>query len=174
MRISTGLPKWKTATKRCGKSSWHFFSTTSVHMMKLSGPTGLIHFSDMSVYTKSSNFCDITPCRPLKANRSFGGSCRLHLQGTSCYLVHGGFLLRLLFHPLRSPCDRYETQQPKNCWEMCFLCGPCRGFISRASTEFSYEIVAGNEGRELGNWGSCGVEAITRRQPVIIQQTEKS
>jgi hypothetical protein len=30
---------------------------------------------------KSSVFCDITPCSPLKVNQRFGGTCRLHLQG---------------------------------------------------------------------------------------------
>jgi hypothetical protein len=30
---------------------------------------------------KSSIFWDITPYSPLKANRSFGGTCQLHLQG---------------------------------------------------------------------------------------------
>jgi hypothetical protein len=30
---------------------------------------------------KSSIFWDITPCSPLKVNRSFGETCRLHLQG---------------------------------------------------------------------------------------------
>jgi hypothetical protein len=29
---------------------------------------------------KSSIFWDITPCSPLKINRSFEGKCRLHLQ----------------------------------------------------------------------------------------------
>jgi hypothetical protein len=29
---------------------------------------------------KSSIFLDITPCNPLKVNRRFGGTCRLHLQ----------------------------------------------------------------------------------------------
>jgi hypothetical protein len=29
----------------------------------------------------SSVFWDITPCSPLKVNRRFGGTCRLHLQG---------------------------------------------------------------------------------------------
>jgi hypothetical protein len=32
-------------------------------------------------YRKSSIFWDITPCSPLKVNRRFGGTCRLHLQG---------------------------------------------------------------------------------------------
>jgi hypothetical protein len=32
--------------------------------------------------TKSTTFLDITPCRPLKVNRPFRGTCRLHLQGT--------------------------------------------------------------------------------------------
>jgi hypothetical protein len=30
---------------------------------------------------KSSIFCNITPCSPLKVSRRFGGTCRLHLQG---------------------------------------------------------------------------------------------
>jgi hypothetical protein len=28
-----------------------------------------------------SLFWEITPCSPLKVNRHFGGTCRLHLQG---------------------------------------------------------------------------------------------
>jgi hypothetical protein len=34
-----------------------------------------------AVVMKSSIFWDITPCSPLKVNRSFGGTYRLHLQG---------------------------------------------------------------------------------------------
>jgi hypothetical protein len=34
-----------------------------------------------AVVMKSSIFCDITPCCPLKANRRFEGACCLHLQG---------------------------------------------------------------------------------------------
>jgi hypothetical protein len=34
-----------------------------------------------AVVTKSSVFWDITPSIPLKLNRHFGGTCRLHLQG---------------------------------------------------------------------------------------------
>jgi hypothetical protein len=34
-----------------------------------------------TVIVKSSVFWDITPCSPSKVNRSFGGTCRLHLQG---------------------------------------------------------------------------------------------
>jgi hypothetical protein len=30
---------------------------------------------------KNRIFCDITPCSPLKVNRRFKGTCRLHLQG---------------------------------------------------------------------------------------------
>jgi hypothetical protein len=33
------------------------------------------------VVMKCSIFWDITPCSPLKVNRRFGGTCRLHLQG---------------------------------------------------------------------------------------------
>jgi hypothetical protein len=34
-----------------------------------------------AVIMMSSAFCDITPCRPIKDNRCFGGTCRLQLQG---------------------------------------------------------------------------------------------
>jgi hypothetical protein len=34
-----------------------------------------------AVVMKSKIFWDITPCSPLKFNRHFGGTCRLHLQG---------------------------------------------------------------------------------------------
>jgi hypothetical protein len=34
-----------------------------------------------AVVMNSSIFWDITPCSPLKVNRRFGGTCRLHLQG---------------------------------------------------------------------------------------------
>jgi hypothetical protein len=34
-----------------------------------------------AVFMKSSIFWDITPCTPLKVNRRFGGTYRLHLQG---------------------------------------------------------------------------------------------
>jgi hypothetical protein len=39
-------------------------------------------------------FCDITLCSPVKINRRFGGTCRLHLQTRSKV---SGFLLGLLF-----------------------------------------------------------------------------
>jgi hypothetical protein len=35
----------------------------------------------MKTNLKRSNFWNITPRTPLKVNRSFGGTCRLHLQG---------------------------------------------------------------------------------------------
>jgi hypothetical protein len=57
-----------------------------------------------------SVFWDITPCSPLKVNRRFGGTCRLHLHGlrisqainqhkacSACYLLHTGYLLGLFF-----------------------------------------------------------------------------
>jgi hypothetical protein len=66
---------------------------------------------------KSSVFWDITPCRPLKVSRRFGGTCHLQLQGPSVnwarnhnetgsymssprsYLLHvAGFYLRLFFY----------------------------------------------------------------------------
>jgi hypothetical protein len=34
-----------------------------------------------AVVMKSSVLCARTPCSPLKVNRHFGGTCRLHLQG---------------------------------------------------------------------------------------------
>jgi hypothetical protein len=37
-----------------------------------------------AVVMKISIFWDITPCRPLKVNRRFWGTCRLHLYVESC------------------------------------------------------------------------------------------
>jgi hypothetical protein len=34
-----------------------------------------------SVVTRNTIFWNITPCSPLKVNRRFGGTYRLHLQG---------------------------------------------------------------------------------------------
>jgi hypothetical protein len=34
-----------------------------------------------AVVMKSTVFCDITPCSPLKVNRRFGGTYLLHLRG---------------------------------------------------------------------------------------------
>jgi hypothetical protein len=36
-----------------------------------------------AVSMKISIFCDITLCIPVKFNRGFGGTCRLHLHGRS-------------------------------------------------------------------------------------------
>jgi hypothetical protein len=46
---------------------------------------------------KSSIFCDIIPCSPLKTNRRFGGKCLQ--QSSACYLFQGDFLLGLSFDP---------------------------------------------------------------------------
>jgi hypothetical protein len=48
---------------------------------------------------KSSDFWDTTPCRPLKVNGHFGGTCRLHLHGRSSasYLVYADILVDLFF-----------------------------------------------------------------------------
>jgi hypothetical protein len=46
---------------------------------------------------KSSVFCDINPCSPLKFNRRFGGLCRLHLLFATC--IHAGLLFCLFFGP---------------------------------------------------------------------------
>jgi hypothetical protein len=51
-------------------------------------------------------FWDITPCSPLKVNRRFGGTCRLHLQGRIISQARNQqesrsarYLLRLFFDP---------------------------------------------------------------------------
>jgi hypothetical protein len=50
---------------------------------------------------KSNIFWDITPCSPLKINRRFGGTYRLHLQGRKISLqdfsVKAGGKLSLFF-----------------------------------------------------------------------------
>jgi hypothetical protein len=54
-----------------------------------------------AVIMKSAIFWDITPCSPLKVNRRFRGTCRLHLQGRNRAVLaicfHAGFLLGLFF-----------------------------------------------------------------------------
>jgi hypothetical protein len=37
---------------------------------------------------------------------------------------------------LHSLCGSYMTQQKKNCWERCYLCGPCRGYLTRNSCDY--------------------------------------
>jgi hypothetical protein len=53
---------------------------------------------------KSSVFWDVTPCNPVEASQSFGGTYRLHLQAEGVsqarnQLVHDDFMLGLLFDP---------------------------------------------------------------------------
>lgn len=36
---------------------------------------------------------------------------------------------------LRGPSNSHLKQQQKNCWERCFLCGPCQGCITRSSSD---------------------------------------
>jgi hypothetical protein len=60
-----------------------------------------------AVVIKSTTFWDITPCSPLKANQCFGGTYRLHLQGTirreiyqrgkaACHLLSYWYLARFI------------------------------------------------------------------------------
>jgi hypothetical protein len=61
-----------------------------------------------AVVMKSSIFCDITPCSPLKVNLRFWGISSLHIPGrkkkppwnsSACYLLHTGYFLGLFFDP---------------------------------------------------------------------------
>jgi hypothetical protein len=66
------------------------------------------HF-EVLLCMKSSIFWDTTPNSPLKVNRSFGGTCGLHLQGRrisqerdeNCayYPLHAAFFLSLFIDP---------------------------------------------------------------------------
>jgi hypothetical protein len=44
-------------------------------------PTELLQPKSTKSIAKSTIFWDMKPCRPLKVNRCFGGTCRLYLQG---------------------------------------------------------------------------------------------
>jgi hypothetical protein len=83
------------------------------------------YYSQLSMVKPALNICrnickvwDITPCSPLKVNRHFGGTCRLHLQGrkisrtrkqreskrktvllANCF--HARVLVRLILQPWR-------------------------------------------------------------------------
>jgi hypothetical protein len=52
----------------------------------------------MKITTEGSLFCDITPVTPLKVNRRFGGTCRLYLYISACYLPTGRFLSLIFDH----------------------------------------------------------------------------
>jgi hypothetical protein len=64
-----------------------------------------------AVVLTSTIILDITPCSPLRSNRRFGGTYRLHLQGrkiswainqrehSACYLLSRWFLTQLIFRP---------------------------------------------------------------------------
>jgi hypothetical protein len=60
-----------------------------------------LHISTLSclrIYvTKCYIFWDITTFSPLKVNRRFGGTCRLHLQSSVCHLLENIFLPSLFF-----------------------------------------------------------------------------
>jgi hypothetical protein len=68
--------------------------------------------SETSCFMKRAIFWDITPCSPLRVNRRFGGTCRLHFQGrkmsctrdqreSSCHLLSRWSLAQLIFIPWR-------------------------------------------------------------------------
>jgi hypothetical protein len=71
-----------------------------------------------TVVMKSSIFWDIMSCSPLKVNRRFGGTCRLHFQGlriiqarnqamfSTCF--HVCFLLDFFFEPEMEATDSSE------------------------------------------------------------------
>jgi hypothetical protein len=53
-------------------------------------------------FVKSTIFWDITPCSPLKVNRRFGGTYRLHLESQIALLAtcfHDSLLLGLFLDP---------------------------------------------------------------------------
>jgi hypothetical protein len=51
------------------------------------------------VLMKNFIFQDTIPHSLLKVNRCMEGTCRLHLKGSVCHLLHAGFLLGLFFDP---------------------------------------------------------------------------
>jgi hypothetical protein len=59
----------------------------------------------------------------------------------------------------------------ENCWERCFLCGPYRGVISRTRLVVRQSPVNKDVNTEVE--GSTALEAVTRRQAMKIQQTNK-
>jgi hypothetical protein len=60
-------------------------------------------------------------------------------------------------------------QQKKNCWKMCFLCGPCPGVISRTILEFR-ELTQSPDSNDVNAEfeEATALGAVTRRQPVKI------
>jgi hypothetical protein len=64
----------------------------------------------------------------------------------------------------------------EECPKWCFLCGPCRGVISRKSLKFSLVVrqSAASKGVNTEFEGSTALETVTRQRLVKTQQTEKN
>jgi hypothetical protein len=62
-----------------------YLLSLSLSLLQVRGLVNIYYFIGFEVLTavimKSTIFWDITPCSPLKVNRRFGGTYRLHLQG---------------------------------------------------------------------------------------------
>jgi hypothetical protein len=84
----------------------------SLHIKSYTAILYFPHKRSNNTSKKSSIFWDITPCSPLKVNRSFGETRCLHLQerrtsqarnqheaGGKHSLLHADFLLGLFFDP---------------------------------------------------------------------------
>jgi hypothetical protein len=73
----------------------HFFAVSVTSPIKYQRMTC---FSKLWLFGRVSVFWDITPCSPFKVNRSFGGTCRFHLQDQTIS-HHADFLLGMLLDP---------------------------------------------------------------------------
>jgi hypothetical protein len=98
-----------------------------------------------AVVMKSTNFWDISPCSPLKVNRRFGRTYRLHLQGrisraryqrdnrwqAECHLLSRWYLVRLI-----RPWRWRQYLLPKRQLTFSVL----NGVISKKIVPFDYKI----------------------------------
>jgi hypothetical protein len=57
-------------------------------------------------------------------------------------------------------------QQEEKCWERCFVCGSCRGILSRTSLGFSCVMGQSPTSKDMNTKVEEGteMEAVTRRQ----------
>jgi hypothetical protein len=72
-----------TIHRRCFSTVWRTKTPIALHLVENSVLTFymVLDTTQATLISKSPVVWDIRPCSPLKANRLFGGTCRLNLQG---------------------------------------------------------------------------------------------
>jgi hypothetical protein len=120
------IPKHRNLHFQC--ENLIFCSDIATDLYKVQYKCSNVGFEVLTaVFMKSIIFWDMTPCSPLSANRRFGGTYRLHLQGR-----RNKFSKKLLVRRLVHGCWRFHSVIRTSQWEpssslllpFCFLYNP--------------------------------------------------